>query len=251
MPALAQLLSLDSRVAVITGGAGGIGRATADLLAGAGARIAVIDVNADAMALLPAAYERQRADIGVESEVVAAIDAIARRFGRIDVLVNNAGFGARGRTEDLTVERWQQVMDVTMTGSFLCAREAGRHMLAAGKGAIVNIASVMGMVGNAIYPNLAYHTAKGAVVNMTRGLACEWAPRGVRVNAIAPTFVETDLTRPLLSDNAMRSAILDATPMGRLAQPEDIAGAVLFLASDMAAMITGQILAVDGGWLAR
>jgi NAD(P)-dependent dehydrogenase (short-subunit alcohol dehydrogenase family) len=124
-------------------------------------------------------------------------------------------------------------------------------MLAAGKGAIVNIASIMGMVGNTIYPNLAYHTAKGAVVNMTRGLAVEWAPRGVRVNAIAPTFVETQLTLPLLSDNATRSAILDATPMGRLAQPGDIANAVLFLVSDMAAMVTGQILAVDGGWLAR
>ncbi len=247
----ASLLSLDRRVAVITGGAGGIGRATADLLATAGARIAVIDVNAEAMASLPPAYDRYHADIGVEADVAAAIGAIAERSGRIDILVNNAGFGARGPTEELTLERWQNVMAVTMTGSFLCAREAGRHMLAAGKGAIVNIASIMGMVGNAIYPNLAYHTAKGAVVNMTRGLAVEWAPRGVRINAIAPTFVETQLTLPLLSDNATRSAILDATPMGKLAQPEDIAEAVLFLVSDMAAMVTGQILAVDGGWLAR
>ena len=176
---------------------------------------------------------------------------VAARHGRIDILVNNAGHGARMPSTDLPTERWEAVMGVGPTGSFLCAREAGRHMLAAGRGAVVNVASIMGLAGGIHYPNVAYHTAKGAIVNMTRALACEWAPHGVRVNAVAPTFVRTRLTEALLADPEMERRLLADTPMGRLAEPEEVAAAILFLVSDMASMITGAILPVDGGWLAH
>jgi NAD(P)-dependent dehydrogenase (short-subunit alcohol dehydrogenase family) len=116
---------------------------------------------------------------------------------------------------------------------------------------VVNVASIMGLVGGAHYPNLAYHTAKGAVVNFTRALACEWAPQGVRVNAVAPTFARTRLTEPLLADKAMEQRLLEHTPMGRLVEPEEVAAAILFLASDAASMITGATLPVDGGWTAH
>ena len=124
-------------------------------------------------------------------------------------------------------------------------------MVAAGRGAVVNVASIMGLVGNAHYAHLAYHSAKGAIVNFTRALACEWAPQGVRVNAVAPTFARTRLTEPLLADEAMAKRLLADTPMGRFATAEEVAAAILFLASDAAAMITGAILPVDGGWTAR
>ena len=181
----------------------------------------------------------------------AVIAGVAERHGRIDILVNNAGLGARMPTVDLPTERWRQVLAVNLDGSFFCARAAGRHMLAAGRGAVVNLASIMGLVGGAHYPNLAYHSAKGAIVNFTRALACEWAPHGVRVNAVAPTFARTRLTEPLLGDEEMAAKLLRDTPMGRFATAEEVAAAILFLASDAAAMITGVTLPVDGGWTAR
>jgi NAD(P)-dependent dehydrogenase (short-subunit alcohol dehydrogenase family) len=124
-------------------------------------------------------------------------------------------------------------------------------MLAAGRGAVVNVASTMGLVGGTHYPNLAYHTAKGSLVNLTRALACEWAAHGVRVNAVAPTFARTRLTEPLLADQEMAARLMQDTPMGRFVEPEEVAAAILFLASDAAAMITGVTLPVDGGWTAR
>jgi NAD(P)-dependent dehydrogenase (short-subunit alcohol dehydrogenase family) len=124
-------------------------------------------------------------------------------------------------------------------------------MLEAGRGAVVNVASIMGLVGGAHYPNLAYHTAKGAVVNFTRALACEWAPEGIRVNAVAPTFARTRLTEPLLADQEMAAKLMLGTPMGRFVEPEEVAAAILFLASDPATMITGVTLPVDGGWTAH
>jgi NAD(P)-dependent dehydrogenase (short-subunit alcohol dehydrogenase family) len=153
--------------------------------------------------------------------------------------------------EEMTLEAWQRVIDVNLTGVFLCAREAGRQMLDAGQGSIVNIASIMGHVGGALYGNLSYHASKGGVVNLTRALAVEWAGRGVRVNAIAPTFVDTPFVAGLMAEPGMRDAIEDLTPMGRLAETRDLAGALIYLASPASATVTGHSLAVDGGWLAR
>lgn len=249
-----KLHRLDGRVAVISAAGAGFGRATAHALAQAGAAVAVTDIDLDAAETVAAEIQSGEAyhlDVTDESAVNDLINEVARRHGRLDILVNNAGLGARDPTVELETDRWQRVMAVGPSASFYCARAAGRHMLQQERGAIVNVASIMGLVGGAHYPNLAYHAAKGAVVNMTRALACEWAPKGIRVNAVAPTFARTQLTSRLMADNAMVQQLLDATPMGRFVEPEEVAAAIAFLCSDAASMITGAILPIDGGWIAR
>ncbi len=249
---------LDGRVAVVTGAASGIGFASARSLGLAGARVAVCDINAEGAEKAVAALKAdgieavaQVFDVADEALVVAAIADVAKVWGRIDVLINNAGLAARQPSEALDLATWEKVLRINLNGSFLCAREAGKAMLERKSGSIVNIASIMGLVGGGLYPNLAYHSTKGALVNFTRALAVEWAARGVRVNAVAPTFVKTPLTARLLSDAQMKAAIEGMTPLGRLAEAEEIADAVLYLASDAAAMVTGHTLPVDGGWVAR
>ena len=251
---LRELQDLSGRVAVVTGGGAGIGRAAAHALAGAGAHVAVTDIDptaAEGVAAELALAEAHALDVSDEQAVGAIVDAVVDRHGRVDILVNNAGVGARSPTVELDTARWERALSVGPTGSFYCVRAVGPHMLEAGSGAVVNVASIMGIVGGAHYPNLAYHTAKGALVNFTRALALEWAPSGVRVNAVAPTFVRTALTQPLLDEPGMEEKLLADTPLGRLAEPEEIAASILFLASDAATMITGHTLPIDGGWLAR
>ncbi len=249
---------LDGRVAVITGGASGIGRGAAAAFAAAGASVAIVDIAAAAADAAAAELEAGGAgasvyhvDVAEPDLVAAGFAAIEERYGRIDVLVNCAGVAAREPAEDMAAETWDRVIAVNLTGAFLCSREAGRRMLGQGSGSIINVASIMGFVGNALYTNVAYHAAKGGMVNLTRTLAVEWAGRGVRVNAIAPGFVHTPLTTKLLGDSAMAAAIEANTPIGRIAEVEDMMGALLFLACDASAMVTGHTLAVDGGWLAR
>jgi NAD(P)-dependent dehydrogenase (short-subunit alcohol dehydrogenase family) len=176
---------------------------------------------------------------------------VVEEFGRLDILVNNAGLGARTPTVELESKAWRRAMDVGLDGAFYCSRAAGRQMIAQKSGAVVTVSSIMGLCGGGLYPNLAYHTAKGGLVNFTRALALEWAEHGVRVNAVAPAFARTKLTENLLAEPGMEAAILAATPLGRLVEPDEVAYAVHFLASDAAAMITGHTLPIDGGWLAR
>ncbi|MBM3539948.1 MAG: SDR family oxidoreductase [Alphaproteobacteria bacterium] len=249
---------LDGRVALISGAGSGIGAATARALASAGALVQVTDIDLAAAARvtreIAAAGGRAEAhqlDVTDERGVARTINAVADLRGRLDILVNNAGMGARTPSEELSTETWEKVIGLNMTGAFRCTREAGRHMLKSGKGSIVNVASIMGLVGGGLYPNPAYQATKGALVNWTRAVALEWAARGVRVNAVAPSFARTALTTKLLSDPEMEKAILANTPMGRLVEPDEVAHAILFLVSDAASAITGVTLPVDGGWTAR
>lgn len=249
---------LEGRIVVITGAGSGIGRAVATAFADARAHVCVTDRDADAARAVAAelgargqSAEDYELDVTNHGQIECVLDAITTSRGTIDVLVNNAGIGARVPATELAPETWANVVEINLTGGFLCAREAAKRMLAQRRGAIVAIASVMGLVGGGLYPNAAYHATKGAMINLTRALALEWADRGVRVNAVAPASVRSPLTENLLSDPAMEEAIRRQTPLGRLVEPEEVADAVLFLASDAAAMITGHTLPIDGGWLAR
>ncbi len=236
---------LDGEVAVVTGGASGIGHAIATAFAAVGAHVVIFDLAA-------ADGETYKVDVADEAQVKAAFAEVVARHGHLDILFNNAGIAIRRPTTDLTLDDWSKVVAVNMTGVFLCAREAARHMLAGRRGGrIINTASIMGFSGGGLYPNISYQATKGAVVNMTRALAVEWASRGIRVNAIAPTWVRTPLTRGITENPQLVQRIEQITPMGRLAEPEEMIGAVLFLASRASAMVTGHVLAVDGGFLAQ
>lgn len=250
-----NLASFAGRVALVTGGGGDLGVAIGRRLGDAGATVVLADVDG---AKAEAAAGRLAncgpgalgivMDVADEASVTAAFAEVARRYGRLDVLVNNAGIAARKASIELAVEDWARVLAVNLTGTFLCSRAAARLMMAGNGGTIVNVASIMGLVGNTLYANPAYHASKGGIVNLTRTHAAEWARAGIRVNAIAPTFVETTLTGRLLAEPGMREGILSRTPMGRLAQPGEIAEAVAFLASDAAALVTGIVMPIDGGW---
>lgn len=247
---------LDGRVAVVVGGGNGIGRATAALLGAAGARVAVVDRDGDAARASAAAVlgggSAHVLDVADAPAIDRAFDAIDAQEGRLDILVNSAGIAIRHASIEQPLADWEKVVSVNMTGTFLCARAAARHMIAHGQGgAIVNLASIMGLSGGGLYPNISYQTTKGAVVNMTRALAIEWAKQKIRVNAVAPTWVRTQFIAALAARPDLVAEIERVTPLGRLAEPEEVATAILFLVSPAAAMVTGHILAVDGGFLAQ
>ena len=248
----------DGRVAVVTGGAKGIGWATVEALVADGVRPVLFDRDEAALAAAKARladrgvdHHAAALDVAEEAAVERAFAAVVSRYGRIDVLVNNAGIAVRRPTVELTLADWQKVVDVNLTAVFLCARAAARAMLAGDGGAIVNVASIMGLSGGGLYPNISYQSTKGAIVNLTRALAVEWAVRGIRVNAVAPTWVRTELTTSLFESSTLMDRVLDMTPMRRLAEPADVANAIVFLASERARLITGHTLPVDGGFLAQ
>ncbi len=249
---------VDGKVALITGTGSGIGQASALALAEAGATVVLTELP-DRLA---AAEETARAaarDYGAETLTVpldltkletigAMVSRTLDRFGRIDVLVNNAGINIPKMALDVTEEDWDRVLDVNLKGLFFTSQAVGRAMIARGSGTIINIASQMGVVG--YYKRAAYCSSKAGVVNLTRVLAIEWAPHGIRVNCIGPTFLETPLTAPMFEDEAFRQDVLSRIPLGRIGKPEDIVGAVVFLASPASDMVSGHTLLVDGGWTA-
>jgi len=248
---------IDGDVAVVTGAGAGIGRAASLALAEAGAHVCVTDIDAAAAGrvageITSAGFRAdwRALDVADLEAIPRVLESIGRDHGRLDILVNNAGVAQREATETMPLPVWERIVRVNQTAVFLCSREAGKLMIARRSGRIINVVSIMGLVGGGFYPNLPYHATKGAVVNMTRALAAEWAAQGIRVNAIAPTFVRTELTSRLREDPEKVRTIHDRTPMGRFAEPGEMAGGILYLASAASSMVTGHVLVIDGGWTA-
>jgi len=233
-----ELFDVKGKVVVVTGAGKGIGKAVSDLFASRGSTVARLDLQAgDRITLVDVTDEN-------------AVNEAFQKIGKIDILVNNAGIAIRKNAFEITRQEWDKVIAVNQTGLFLCSRAAARSMKQTGGGAIVNLASIMGFSGG-LFPNPAYQASKGAVVNLTRALALEFAEHNIRVNAVAPTFVRTDLTTPIFSNPEVLKKVMQHTPLGRLPEVEDIAAAIFFLASPAARCITGVTLPVDSGYLAR
>ena len=250
-------MRLDDQVAVVTGSGSGLGQAIAIAFAEAGATVVVTDL---AQRLPNAKKTRDRIiQLGRKSVAVSlnvtSIRSIRRmvkktidEFGRIDILVNNAGVNISKPALEVTEDDWDKVLDVNLKGVFFCCQEVGKKMIERRFGKIINVASQNGVIG--YYNRAAYCSSKAGVVNLTRVLAIEWASKNINVNAIGPTFVRTPLTDKLFQEESFTSEVLRRIPLGRLGQPEDITGAVVFLASSAAQLITGHTLLIDGGWTA-
>ena len=251
-----QYFNLQGQVAVVTGASTGLGLQMAKALANQGAnlvllarRMNLLEANAESISreygveVLPL-----QCDITVTEQVKAAVAATMERFGKIDILINNAGTGAVAPAEEITDEQFKHEMEVDLFGTFVCAREVDKEMIKAGYGRIINIASMYGLVGNMIAGSSPYHAAKGGVVNLTRALAAEWGKYGITVNSICPGYFYTDLTTATLDSDYFQSIAKRSIPLGRYGREGELDTCALFLASPMSTYVNGQNIAVDGGY---
>ena len=257
MATVKQLMSLEGRVSVVTGGATGLGLQMATGLAEAGSNIVVCSRKLENCEQAAHALEKLgvkaiglAADVTKPDQVEAVKEATLTKFGRVDVLINNAGRAWVAPPEDMPLERWQQIMDLNTTAPFICSQIFGREMIKAKKGSIINIASVAGLVGRSpkAYNSIVYSTSKGALVNFTRDLAVKWAQHNIYVNCICPGFFVTPINQKLFERGAEQ--ILKEIPLGRTGGPDDLKGIAVLLASDASNFMTGAIIPVDGGSVA-
>ena len=246
---------LSGKVAIVTGAARGLGRDYALALAKYGADLVVCDILPEVENIKPE-IERlgrrvlvQQADVCKIPEIYAMVNESVKVFSHIDILVNNAGVNIPQWAVDVTEEAWDRVINLNLKALFFCSQAVGKVMILQRKGKIINISSTMGSVG--LERRAAYSSSKAGVNLLTKVLAIEWAPYNINVNAIAPTFVETPLTKPMFEEKGFRESVLKDIPLGRIAQTKDITGAVIYLASEASDMVTGHVLLIDGGWTAH
>jgi len=250
-----QSFRLDGQVVVVTGASSGMGVPMAETLAAAGAQVVLAARRRERLEALAQRIQDGggeaipvSCDMAREEDVDRLVVETTRTFGPASVLVNNAGFTSVVPAEEQTLDDWRGQLDVNLTGVFLAAQRFGRQMLAEGRGSIVNVASVLGLVASGQIRQAAYAASKGGVVNLTRELAAQWARRGVRVNALAPGWFPTEMTGDMFGDEQSLQWMRSRTPMGRGGELPELAGPLLFLASPASSFVTGQILPVDGGW---
>jgi NAD(P)-dependent dehydrogenase (short-subunit alcohol dehydrogenase family) len=250
-----RMFRLDGRTAILTGASSGLGVTMAEALAGAGANVVLAARRKDRIEELSRSINGAggkalavACDVTSETDVDRMIAAAQERFGSIDILVANAGVADPKPAEQESLADFQRVLGVNLGGVFLCAQRCSRVMLQAGKGVIINVASVLGVVGAGQIPQASYTASKGAVVNLTRELAAQWARRGIRVNALCPGWFPSEMTAEMFVSDDAKRWIRNRTPMGRAGDPKELNGALLFLASDASSYVTGAMILVDGGW---
>jgi NAD(P)-dependent dehydrogenase (short-subunit alcohol dehydrogenase family) len=248
------LFNLSGKVGIVTGGSRGIGRTLALALADAGADVAVAAVHRMDLAEEVAEEIKKkkrtslavRVDVSDKREVQGMVSKVIKRFGKVDILVNNAALNIFSPAENLSLEDWNKVLSVDLTGVFLCSQAVGKIMIEQKRGKIINVTSVGGMTGT-YRKAIAYDSSKAGVINLTRSLAVEWGKYNINVNAIAPGLIETDLTRKRLKDREFYNYFLERVPLGKIGQPEDLVGIVIFLSSEASNWLTGQTIVMDGG----
>jgi NAD(P)-dependent dehydrogenase (short-subunit alcohol dehydrogenase family) len=244
------LTPLDGRVAIVTGGARGIGLETAKALKENGARIVIVDINAEVGEKAAKGLDADfvRTDLTRSDEVSRLATKVRSKHGRIDIAFNNAGIAINAPSEECSDEDWHKVININLHAVFYCCREFGKVMLEQGKGSIINTASMSGIISNTPQPQSAYNVSKAGVIMLTKSLAGEWAKRGVRVNSVSPGYIGTEMTKSETANPEWHADWLKCTPMGRFGEPREVATAVVYLASDASSYFTGSNLVVDGGY---
>jgi len=247
---------LEGRCSIVTGAAMGLGKAMAEALAEAGSDIVIADINMEAAEATAAELSRigtrvtaMRCDVTNPDQAEQLVLSVLEAFGRIDVLVNNAGIAKHVKIEDMKIEDWRTIMDVNLNSVFIMSQIVGRVMIRQKKGSIINIASMSGLIVNTPQCQCAYNVSKAGVIMLTKSLASEWAEHGIRVNSIAPGYMKTELTRPYFEGNGeMVQRWMDLSPMKRPGTPDELQGIALYLASDSSSFVTGAVFSIDGGY---